>query len=185
MSQETIVSSLDLAIEITAPADSPERVEIWLNHGVPPLGLDITPKNWTTQNYITTIFNSATNYYRGGGCRHTCDCWHTFDLEDSIKLPAGTYTVSMQWVDDNGMYETDCRAHHLLQKKGLGMIWYHGYWDQSDSRVVIHYQNDALAGFSGGFFYHRDSLGGIRVNSGSLCSAVGKYIRLLLCGFWH
>ena len=174
LSQETIVSSLDLSIEIHAPVDSPERMEFWLNRGVPPLGLETTPKNWTTQNYIATIFNTATNSFRGGGCHHTCQCWHKFDLEDSIKLPAGKYTVSMQWVDDNGMYETDCRAHHLLQKKGLDMIWYRSTWDQSDSRAVIHYQNDALAGFGGGFFEYRHNIGGIRVNSGSLCSAIGK-----------
>ena len=169
MSEDTIVSSFDLAIEIHAPDDSPERVEIWLNRGKPPLGLETTPQNWTAQNYIATIFNSATNSYRGGHCRG----WHTFDLDDSLKLEKGTYTVSMQLVDDNGMYETDCRAYHLLAKMpGLDMIWFKSRFDQSDSRKIIQYQNDDLAGFNGGFFETNSQLVGVRVNSGSSCSAV-------------
>ena len=133
--------------------------------GSPPeSGKTPTPEEWSRDNLIATIFNSETDSYRTGILNW--NQWSAFPLTPARKLDAGIYTISVQMVDDDGYYETACDMHGEAN-----FVWWQKPDDDlNDWKYSIHWYETSGWGSKSS----SQRLLGLKVNSGSSCSSVGK-----------
>ena len=164
LDEDTIVSSFEMLVSIQNPGDSSKRTEIRLMKGTPPLnGVTPTAEEWSRDNLIATIFNSATDSLRGGDCR----TWASFPLTPAIRLDAGTYTISLQMVDDDGYYKAACDMHDA----GGNIVWFQKPdTDLADWKYSIPWSESSGWGSK----TELQRILALKVNSGSSCNSVGK-----------
>ena len=154
-----------MLVYIQNKRDSPKRTEIRLMKGTPPLnGMTPTAEEWSRDNLIATIFNSANDSFRGGNCR----TWELFPLTPARKLDAGLYTLSLQMVDDDGYYKAACDMHDA----GGNIIWYQKPdTDLADWKYSIPWSESSGWGSK----TELKRILALKVNSGSSCSSLGEY----------